>query len=303
MSVERKSVRHEPRALIALLVGAAGTAFAPILVRVSELPPTSTAFYRMALTIPFIGLWIFLMRRCNAASPEVPRGTDRALLALTGLLFAGDLIALHWSITLTSIANAVLFLNSQPIFVVAGAWLLFGERASALFLAGLGLALAGAVLVMDSSSTLAGGHLLGDSLGILSGIFYAAYILAAVRLRVRFASLPIMAWTCAVASPILLIAAWGAGEALWPATVQGFGVLLALALIGQFAGNGLIVYAMAHLPAAFSAAALLSQPVIAAIFAWTLLGEPLAPAQMAGMAIVLGGICACRLGGDRAPRG
>ena len=62
------------------------------------------------------------------------------------------------------------------------------------------------------------------------------------------------------------------------------------------AGQGLIAYALAHLPAAFSSVSLLFQPVMAALFAWWLLAEPLAPLQIAGGLIVLVGIYLARRG-------
>ena len=62
------------------------------------------------------------------------------------------------------------------------------------------------------------------------------------------------------------------------------------------AGQGLIAYALAHLPAAFSSVGLLLQPVVAALFAWLLLAEPLAALQVAGGLIVLAGIYLARRG-------
>ena len=58
--------------------------------------------------------------------PSEPR--DRLLLVLCGVFFAGDLAALHAAVNLTTAANAILFLNAQPIYVSIGAWLLFGSE-------------------------------------------------------------------------------------------------------------------------------------------------------------------------------
>ncbi|MBW8905233.1 MAG: DMT family transporter, partial [Betaproteobacteria bacterium] len=57
-----------------------------------------------------------------------------------------------------------------------------------------------------------------------------------------------------------------------------------------------IAYSLAHLPAAFSSVSLLFQPVMAALFAWLLLGEALVPLQMMGAAVVLAGIYLARRG-------
>jgi drug/metabolite transporter (DMT)-like permease len=77
---------------------------------------------------------------------------------------------------------------------------------------------------------------------------------------------------------------------LLPAGAQGWLVLLGLAWITHAGGQGLIAYALAHLPAAFSSVGLLVQPVMAAAFAWVLLGEPLVALQVAGGAVVLAAI-------------
>jgi len=68
-------------------------------------------------------------------------------------------------------------------------------------------------------------------------------------------------------------------EAAWPAWIS------------HAAGQGLIAYALAQLPAAFTSVGLLLQPVIAALFAWLLLAEPLSALQVAGGAIVLTASC------------
>lgn len=277
-------------ALGALLVGAVATAFAPILVRWSELPPTATAFHRMALAIPMMWAWTALsgsplVQRAHAGS----RG-DYFMLAVAGVFFALDLVCLHSSIMLTSVANAILFLNFQPVFVVLGAWALFGERCTRLFLFGLTTAVVGAGILMSQSASFGPERLLGDGLGILSGVFYAAYILTVARLRSRYDSSAVMMWTCIAASPILLGATMAMGEPIIPAHLGGWALLAVLAFVGQIVGSGLIVYALAHLPASFSAVSLLSQPVMASLFAWVLLAEPLGLPQSVGIAVVLAGI-------------
>jgi drug/metabolite transporter (DMT)-like permease len=81
-----------------------------------------------------------------------------------------------------------------------------------------------------------------------------------------------------------------------PHSAAGWWILVGLALVSHAAGQGLIAYALAHLPAAFSSVSLLFQPVMAAIFAWLLLAEPLAALQIAGGVVVLVGIYLARRG-------
>ena len=79
-----------------------------------------------------------------------------------------------------------------------------------------------------------------------------------------------------------------------PSGVAGWLVLAGLALIPQIAGQSLITFGFAHLPASFSSVTLLLQPVLAAVYAWLLLGEGMGTVQIAGGLVVLAGIYLAR---------
>ncbi len=287
-------------AVTALFGGAIAIAFAPIFVRLSELEPTATAFYRLLLALPALWLWHGVVDRrpgSRAAGPRRPG--DYLGLAVCGLFFAGDLAVWHWSINYTTVANATLLANFAPVFVALAGWLLFGERFTRTFLVGMATALTGACVLMGRSMTLSLDHLLGDALGLLTAVFYGGYIVSVGRLRARFSTAAIMAWsglvTCAALLPLVLIA----GEGLIAPTLAGWAVLLGLALISHTGGQSLIAYALAHLPAAFSSVSLLLQPAVAALLAWLLLGEALGPVQGSGAVLILIGIWLARRGSRR----
>ena len=285
-------------AFVALLAGAVGIAFAPIFVRLSELGPTATAFYRLGLALPVLWLWMEIGdRRATAIRPTGYR--DFVGLAVSGLFFAGDLGLWHWSIKLTSVANSTLLVNLAPVFVALGAWLLFGERFSATFLVGMVVALAGAILLVGGSPGFDPRHLLGDVLAVAAAVSYAGYILAVSRLRSRFSTAAVMAYGGGVSCAALLLAALVSGEHLIASTAYGWAVLLGVALVSQVGGQGLITYALAHLPSAFSSVSLLLQPVAAALLAWIVLGEALGAWQGLGGAVVLAGIFLARRGSGK----
>jgi drug/metabolite transporter (DMT)-like permease len=280
-------------ALIALLLGATCIALSPIFVRLSEAGPTATAFWRVALAVPLLWAFWFLKK-----DPRSRRYSGRwPLLLAAGFAFAGDLGFWHTSIQLTSVANSTLLANLASIFVTLAAWIFLRERPSGQFLAGLAAALAGVALLVKTSAQFSSTGLAGDALGVLTAMFYAGYIFAVKGLRDRGeTTLHLMAVTSTVTALILLPAALASGEQFLPSSPWGWGVLAALALISHAAGQGLIAYALAHLPAAFSSVSLLFQPVMAALFAWAVLAEPLAPLQIAGGMVVLLGIYLARRG-------
>ena len=288
--------RQKRLAFLALLLGAAAIAFSPIFVRLSELGPISTAFYRVFLALPALWIWMsFLAQRQQGARKPSSRN-DYGRLILAGLFFAGDLSFWHWSINLTSVANSTVLANAAPIFVTLAAFVMFKERFSRLFLIGLVCAIAGIILLMGDSLNLGGTNLLGDSLGVITAMFYAAYILAVGKLREEFSTATVMAWSGAVSSVVLLVVTWVSGESFMATSMFGWLMLLGLALFSHAGGQSLIAYSLAHLPAAMGSVGLLSQPVLAALMAWILFGEALGALQMLGGFAILAGIYLARRG-------
>jgi drug/metabolite transporter (DMT)-like permease len=136
----------------------------------------------------------------------------------------------------------------------------------------------------------------GDGIGVLTAIFYAGYQLCVKRMRDTQSTARIMFLSGAACAAALLPVALAMGETILPPSLTGWGVLLGLALVCQFAGQSLIAYAVAHLTASFSSVSLLLQPVAAAGLAWLFFGEALAALQWLGGAAVLAGIWFARRG-------
>jgi drug/metabolite transporter (DMT)-like permease len=174
-----------------------------------------------------------------------------------------------------------------------------GESITRRFLAGMVLALVGAMMLLGSSVELGGRYVLGDGLGLATACFYGAYMIALARLRGRYGAATIMFWSSLVTSLALLPVAWLSGESVVAHSASGWLVLIALAWIGQAMGQGLIAYALGHLPASFSSLAVLVQPVTAAVLGWLLLGEALGRLQIVGGITILAGILVARAAGQR----
>ena len=152
------------------------------------------------------------------------------------------------------------------------------------------MALGGAVLVVGSSFRLTHRHVVGDLLGLATAVFYAGYLLSVKHARGRQSTLRVMLWTSLAACPVLWMVAAASGERLIPLGTVGWTTVLGLALVSQIGGQGLIAYALAHLPASFSSVSLLVQPVVAALLAALILNESLLPLQAVGGIVVLAGI-------------
>jgi len=281
-------------ALAALILGALAIAFSPIFVRLSEVGPTATGFYRTMLAVPPLWLVWFLRPAQDTAAPRTSGMPPLGVLLLPGLLFAGDLFFWHLAIQYTSVANSTLLSNFAPVIVTLGAWLVLREKISPAFLVALLVSICGAMMLMGSSFRLGGDYVFGDLLALLTACFYGAYMIAVAKLRGSHGSQEIMLWSSLVSGAVLLPTAWLMGETFLPATLSGWAVLFGLAWLSHALGQGLIAYALGHLPASFSSLVVLVQPVAAAFFGWLWLGEGLQTLQIAGGGVVLFGILLAR---------
>lgn len=287
---------HRSRALPALILGGIAIGFSPVLVRLSELGPISTAFWRIALAL----LPLFVMsRRANAqgaGAGEALSWGERGLAALPGLFLGAELATWHLSLHMTSVANATLLINMTPIPVALLGWLIFRTPISRTFVIGLVLSIAGVIVLKGGAEAVGSKNLAGDGVALLGSVLYAGYFLSLGRVRNRFSTLTVMRWSTLAAGLGVLPFALALEPRFVPFTLAGWAVVLALAWVCHFGGQSFITFALAWLPPSFSSLTLLIQPVVAALLAWWFLNEPLTALQALGGVIVLAGILVARKG-------
>ncbi|MHA1544720.1 MAG: DMT family transporter [Alphaproteobacteria bacterium] len=293
---KQKPITIETGALIAVVLGAVAIGFAPIFVRLSDVDPTATAFWRVALSLPFFMLWA-ARKKDGRDQEKLKNLKNYKWLLLGGFLFALDLALWHWSLQFTSVANASLFANLAPIVVAIGSVYFFREKLKGNFWLGFLLAFSGAALLAGGG--IGEGRLFGDTLALITALFYGFYLLSVVWLRKFFKTATVMLWTGVFSALFLLPISLTTETLFIPETLDAWLVVLGLAFICQFLGQGLIAFALAHLPAAFGAITLLLQPVVATIAAWYLFGEILGGYDFLAGAAILTGIVLAKFGTEK----
>jgi drug/metabolite transporter (DMT)-like permease len=274
----------------ALVLGAVAMGASPVFVRLADVGPYASAFWRTFLALPFLFAWMRV--ETGREAPAWPR-LDRPLL-LCGLLFTGDLFFWHLSILGTTVANATFLATTSPIWVALGAWLVLSEAIGWRTLAGLALCLAGGVALVGESYGFAPQRLPGDLFGLATAGFFGAYVLAVRRARTRHGAATLMFVSTAVTAACLFVIAAAFEPHLVPRSLGGLAALVALALVSQVAGQGLLSVALGTLPATFSSLVIFLEAIAAAAFGWALLGEALGWAQALGGLFILAGIWVAR---------
>lgn len=285
------SSRQTAIAFAALVLGAFAMGASPIFVRLADVGPFASAFWRCFLALPFLALW---------AMTEPPGrrtffSTDRAVV-LSGLFFAGDLFFWHLAILATTVANATFLGTTAPVWVAFGAWLVFRERIARRIVLGLVLCLIGGAALIGQSYSFAPERLTGDAYALATSVFFGFYMLAVSNARTRTAigagSLAFM--SAAITCVCMFVVAFLFEPNLLPRSATGWITLLALALVSQVVGQGLLAVALGQLPATFSALVIFLEAIGAAALGWLILNEALGPLQFLGGVLILAGIWAAR---------
>jgi drug/metabolite transporter (DMT)-like permease len=275
-------------AFAALVAGAVAMAISPVFVRLADVGPFASAFWRVALALPALWAWDRMEgRHASSGNATLP-------IVLAGLFFAGDLFFWHLSILSTTVANATFFATTAPIWVVLGGWLVLRHRAEGKTLLGLLFAVAGGGALIGESLQIDMTRVTGDLYGVITAVFFGGYFLAIGVARRTAGSARITFLSSVVTAAVLLVVALLFDDRILPRSLDGWLMLVALALVSHAAGQGLLAFSLGHLPTAFSSLVIFLEAIAAAAFGWIILGEELSLLQIAGGAIILFGIWIAR---------
>jgi drug/metabolite transporter (DMT)-like permease len=288
----RRMTATPPRlAFPAMITGSAALAFGPWLVRLADVPPAASAFWRLALAVVPLMLLARLVAGSAAAAVRGFDGRTIGWTALAGLFFAGDLALWHLGIVRTTMANATLLSNAASFLLPLWGFAVLRQRPGGKALLAIALALAGTLLLVGQSADVSPRNLVGDLLCLGAALFYTAYLIVVDRVRGAVAALPLLAVSTLAGAAALLPLALATGP-VWPGD---WTPLLLLALGSQVFGQGLIVYAVGHLRPLVVGLSLLIQPAISATVGALRFGEIPGPLEIGGAALVVVALILVRL--------
>jgi drug/metabolite transporter (DMT)-like permease len=278
-------------AVAALVFGNVALALGPWSVRLADSGPVSAGFWRLFLALPLLALFA---RR--SGQPLAGYGSKAWIaVAAAGVLFAFDLASWHIGIGKTRLANSTLFGNAGSLILMVWGLVAARRRPRLLELAAVTLALAGSAILLGRSLDIDTETLIGDLFCILAGFFYAFYILLLQDARDRFGGWSLLFHSSLAGAPVLLGIALWLREPVWP---HNWWPLVALMLLSQVIGQGLLVYALRHFTPLVIGLALLTQPAVSVLAGWFAFGETLGWLDAVGMLAVAGALVLARKGAE-----
>jgi drug/metabolite transporter (DMT)-like permease len=227
---------------------------------------------------------------------------------LYGLVpIAGAQLCYYNAVAHLSVGVALLLEYTAPILVVGWVWATSGRRPSSMTFAGVGLAVAGIMLVLNVFS---GAHInvTGVSWGLAAAVCAACYFMMSNNVStdgdglnpISLASGGLIVGTAAVA----LLGITGVMPLTFtanPVVIAGFTTswlvpVITLGLIPTALAYTLGIFGVARLKPRFASLVGLSEVMFAVLSAWILLGEAMTISQAIGGAVVLLGLVLARQG-------
>ena len=275
-------------AFAALLLANLFLAAGPWMVRLADVGPVASGFWRLALATPFLA---FLALR-QSRGRRFPGWALIATVAAGGLFFAADLAAWHEGILRTKLANATLFGNFASFLFAIYGFLIIRTLPGRLQLFALVLAALGTALLLGGSFEVSRRNFTGDLLAILAGLFYTFYLIAVDRARRAMAPWPVLAIATAAGALPLLLFSIALGEQVVPGD---WTPVILLSIGSQLIGQGLLVYAMGHLSPVLVGLCFLTQPIAAAAIGWAAYGERMSAADGFGALLICAALVMIRV--------
>ena len=262
----------------ALLVACAAVCWSSggLIARLVTTGPWTTSLWRGLFASLFLTLVLWIARRRNIVA-QWREGGAPVLIAAVCMATASTCFI--FALSRTSVANTAILMSTGPFVAGLLGFLLLGERVAPRTWVTMGVALAGAVVMVSSSY--GRGAIVGDLLAVvMAGSFATATVLVRRHPEIPMAPAAALATalTALVALPLAAPLETSARDLL----------LLAFFGVGQFGAGFLLFMAGARLiPAAESSLIGMLETVLGPLWVWLVLNERPGAATLMGGALIL----------------
>ena len=270
---------------LALAIGILCISIFPILVKLNLTPGLISAFYRMAFAFT-----ILVPIALFSGKFKLPPLRYVLLALLCGVLFGSDVAVWNISIQESSATQASLLTNLSPVWVGIASFLFLSPKPKTNFWIGTLVAFFGMITFVGFHFFTALDFDRAFIFAVLSGIFYATYMLVSKNTLTKVDVFSFMFLSLLASSIYLGIICFWANEPFTGFTNAGWGVLMIQAIICQLTAWFLISYATQNMKATRVSLSLLSQAILTSVIAFLFLDELITLQMVFGGIILLTGI-------------
>lgn len=270
-----------------ILLGVVGVSLSAIFVRVSSAPSMVLVFYRVAiaalLLLP-VALWK------HREDLKALRGKDVLLCILSGIFLGLHFTLYFESLKYTSIASAVVLVDTEVFFVALAMLILFREKIPVPGWLGIAATFAGSVLIALADAGSGSNILLGDLIALGGAAAMSVYTLIGKVCRRHISTTVYTFIVYSAAAVTVLILLLFAGTPVFGYAPVNLLTALGMALFCTLLGHSIFSWGLKYVSASFIATVKLLEPVFACVLGILLFGEMPAWTVIVGGGLVILGV-------------
>ena len=271
----------------ALIIGVFAVSTGAIFARLADAPALVIAAYRVGLATLILAPLAWFKARHEIAA------LSRRELKLA--VVSGFFLAMHFatwisSLDYTSVANSVVLVNTNPLWVGLLTPFIVKERVKRATVVSIIISVIGGSIIGYGDFATGGKALLGDALALIGSICAAIYLLLGRNLRRKLSLLPYIFICYGSAALILWIIVLCLGLPLSGFSRTTVFALWGMALISQLTGHTSYNWALKWFSAGLIAVSLLGEPIGATILAYIIFNEGLTAYKIIGGIFILAAI-------------
>ena len=269
---------------LALISGVLAVSTGAIFAKLAEAPALVIAAYRVGLASLILAPIAWWQARDELLALE----KKDYLLALS----SGFFLALHFStwissLSYTSVANSVVLVNTNPLWVGVLTPLISKDRLTLMTKIGIVISVIGGAIIGAGDFATGGQALWGDFLALLGSICAAIYLLLGRNLRRKLSLLAYVIICYGSAAIILWALVIALGLQVVGFSSGTYAAFAGMALISQIIGHTSYNWALKWFSASLIAVSLLGEPIGATILAYIIFAETLTWTKLVGGSLIL----------------
>jgi drug/metabolite transporter (DMT)-like permease len=272
---------------LALISGVLAVSTGAIFAKLAEAPALVIAAYRVGLASLILAPLAWWKVRDEIRALE----TREYVLAI----LSGFFLALHFStwissLSYTSVANSVVLVNTNPLWVGILAPVISKDRLTLMTKIGIIISVVGGTIIGVGDFATGNQALWGDFLALLGSICAAMYLLLGRNLRRKLSLLAYVIICYGSAAIILWSLVIVLGLPIVGFSSGTYGAFVGMALVSQVIGHTSYNWALKWFSASLVAITLLGEPIGATVLAYLIFDERLTWTKFIGGGLILAAI-------------
>ncbi len=272
---------------LALISGVLAVSTGAIFAKLAEAPALVIAAYRVGLASLILAPIAWWQARDELLGLEKK---DYMLALLSGFFLALHFSTWISSLSYTSVANSVVLVNTNPLWVGILTPLISKDRLTLMTKIGIVISVIGGAIIGAGDFATGGQALWGDFLALLGSICAAVYLLLGRNLRRKLSLLAYVIICYGSAAIILWVLVIALGLQVVGFSSGTYAAFAGMALISQIIGHTSYNWALKWFSASLIAVSLLGEPIGATILAYIIFDETLTWTKLIGGSLILAAI-------------